>query len=97
MIACWVGEEQFLPPGTRDSGLRSRIAAFSMALTARVCVCVCVCVCKHAVMLSRGPGKTLAPVGVWGAGSPWGNLVVKEDSSPRRGDAHGTDSEKDLT
>ena len=48
-------------------------------------------------MLSRGPGKTLAPVGVWGAGSPWGNLVVKEDSSPRRGDAHGTDSEKDLT
>ena len=51
MIACWVGEEQFLPPGTRDSGLRSRIAAFSMALTARmcvyvyVCVCVCVCVC----------------------------------------------------
>ena len=41
-----VGEEQFLSPGTRDSGLRTRIATFSMALTAMpLCVCVCVCAC----------------------------------------------------
>ena len=105
-----VGEEQFLCPGTRDSGLRTRIATFSMALTAvplcvcvcvcvcaRVCVRVCVCVCKHALVLSQGPGKTLAPVGIWGAGSPWRNLMLREDSLPRRGDARGTDSEEELT
>lgn len=47
-----VGEEQFLCPDTRDSGLRTRIATFSMALTAvplcvYVCACVSVCVNMH--------------------------------------------------
>ena len=50
---------------------RAEKSSCSLQHSPDCCAPVCVCVWKRALVLSQDLGKTRAPVGIWGAGSPW--------------------------